>query len=121
MFEAIRKSRQISIIAIDRLGDYIDLLRIEMKLQGRELGVMLMGSAVGAVFALLAAVFLGFAVILTWWESPYRALAAWAVVILYACVALFGFALARRHKPGSALATLRDEIKRDAELVRESL
>lgn len=121
MFEAIRKSRQISIIALDRLGDYIELLRIEMKLQGRELGVMLLSSIVGAVFGLLATVFAGLAIILTWWDSPYRALAAWAVVLIYAGVAAFGFSLARKHKPGSALGTLRNEIKRDAQLVKESL
>lgn len=121
MFEAIRKSRQISIIAMDRLGDYLELLRIEMKLQGRELGVMLLSTAVGAIFGLMATLFVGVAIILTWWDSPFRALAAWSVVVLYAGIAAFGFSLARKHKPGSALTTLRDEIRRDAELVRESL
>lgn len=121
MFEAIRKSRQISIIAMDRLGDYLDLLRIEMKLQGRELGVMLLSTAVGAIFALMATLFVGVAIILTWWDSPYRALAAWLVVALYAGIAAFGFSLARKHKPGSALTSLRDEIRRDAQLVKESL
>jgi uncharacterized membrane protein YqjE len=121
VFEAIRKSKQISLIALDRLGDYIELLRIEMKLQGRELGMMLLSSAIGAVFGLLAVLFAGIAIIITWWDSPYRALAAWAVVLLYGGVAGFGFSLARKHKPGSALSTLRDEIKRDAALVRESL
>jgi len=121
VFEAIRKSRQISSIALDRLGDYIELLRIEMKLQGRELGVMLLGTAVGAVFGLLATIFIGVAIILTWWDSPYRALAAWGVVVLYAVVAAFGLLLASKHRPGSALGTLRDEIRRDAAVVRESL
>ena len=121
MFEAIKKSRQISIIALDRLGDYIDLLRIEMKLQGRELGVMLLSAIAGAVFGLLATIFLGVAIILTWWDSPYRTLAAWGVVVLYGVVAAIGLSFASKHRPGSALGTLRDEIRRDAAVVKESL
>lgn len=122
MFETIRKSKEISVIAKDRLGDYFELLRIEMKLQGRELGILALGSVVGAMFALIAVVFLGFAIIVSFWETEYRVLAAWLVMLLYAVIAGISFAIGLKHKPsGSALTTLRNELRRDVDLVKESI
>lgn len=122
MFETIRKSKEISVIAKDRLGDYFELLRIEMKLQGRELGIMALGGAVGAMFALIAVIFIGFAIIVTFWDTQYRALAAWLVVALYAVIAGVSFAVALKHKPSaSALETLRNELRRDVDLVKENI
>lgn len=122
MFQTIRKSREISVIAKDRLGDYFELLRIEMKLQGRELGVMALGTAAGALFALLAAIFVGFAIIVSFWDTEYRVLVAWLVVALYAVVAGVSFSIGLKHKPSaSALSTLRNELRRDVDLVKESI
>ncbi len=122
MFETLKKSRQLSIIALDRLGDYLSLLSIEMKLQGREIGVQIAGYTVATLCAIFMLLFLGIAIIVSFWDSEYRALAAWVVVALYAGGAGAGVSLARRHSSKiTALGTLCDEIKRDAALVRESL
>jgi uncharacterized membrane protein YqjE len=122
MFETLHKSKQISVIALDRLGDYIELLRIELKLQGRELAMQLLGFAVAGLFGLLAAIFVGVALIVSFWDSDYRGLAAWFVVALYLAVAGIGMWLSSKHKPAvSAFSTLRNELKRDADLVKESL
>lgn len=122
MFQTIRKSREISVIAKDRLGDYFELLRIEMKLQGRELAILAIGSVVGAVFALITAILLGFAIVVSFWETEYRTLAAWLVVALYAAIAAAGFVIGMKHKPsGSALTTLRNELRRDVDLVKENI
>lgn len=122
MFERLQKSKQISVIALDRLGDYIELLRIEMKLQSRELGMQIMGFAVAALFGFFAALFVGIAIIVSFWDSDYRGLAAWFVVALYLAGAGVGVWLAGKHKPDvSAFSTIREELRRDADLVRESL
>lgn len=122
MLEVLQKSKQLSVMALDRLGDYLALLRIEMKLQGREIGVQLIGYLAAAVFMLFALLFAGIALIVSFWDSDYRSIAAWAVVALYIGAAGAGVALARRHAHSTAtLTTLRDELKRDAALVRESL
>lgn len=122
VFETLHKSKQISVIALDRLGDYIELLRIELKLQGRELGMQVMGFAAAGLFGALAAIFAGVAIIVSFWDSEYRALAAWFVVALYLSAAGSGIWLASKHKPAaSAFSTLRSELKRDADLVKESL
>lgn len=122
MFQTIRKSREISVIAKDRLGDYFELLRIEMKLQGRELAVLAAGTAAGAIFALLTAIFIGLAIIVSFWDTQYRVLTAWLVVALYAVIAGVSFSIGLKHKPsGSALTTLRNEVRRDVDLVKESI
>jgi uncharacterized membrane protein YqjE len=122
VFETLKKSRQLSLIILDRLGDYLALLRLEMKMQGREIGIQIAGFAAAALCAVFALLFVGFAIIITFWDSPYRALAAWVVVALYALGMLAGWSLARSHAGKvNTLGTLRDEIRRDAALVRESL
>jgi uncharacterized membrane protein YqjE len=122
VLETLQKAKKLSVIALDRLGDYLALARIEMKLQGREIGVQVAGYAGAALCALFALLFLGVAVIVSFWDSDYRALAAWAVVLLYAAGAAAGIALARRHaRTAGGLGTLRDEFRRDVALVRESL
>lgn len=122
MLEALKKSRQLAAIALDRVSDYMALLRIEMKLQGREIGVQVAGYVAAAIFALFALLFIGIALIISFWDSDFRTLAAWVVVALYVGGAAAGIALARRHagreKP---LVALREEMRRDIALVRESL
>ncbi len=122
MLEVLKKSRQLAAIALDRVGDYLALLRIELKLQGREIGTQVAGYLAAAVFGLFALLFVGIAIIISFWDSDYRALAAWLVVLLYAGGAAAGIALARRHAGREApLQALRDEMRRDIALVRESL
>lgn len=122
MLKALQKSKQISVIALDRLGDYLALIQIEMKLQGRELGTQLAGYVLALMCAFFALLFTGVAIIATFWDSDYRNIAAWLVVALYAATAGAGISLARQHAGrGTGMMTLRDEIKRDVALVRESL
>jgi uncharacterized membrane protein YqjE len=122
VFETLEKTKQISVIALDRLGDYIELLRIELKLQGRELGLQLLGYVIAALFGVLSTIFIGIAIIVTFWDSDYRAIAGWAVVALYLAAAGGGIYLSRKHLyKGSAFSTLRTELKRDVDLVKESI
>lgn len=122
MLEALQKSKQLSFIAMERLGDYLALLRIEMKLQGRELGMQLAGYLLAALSFFFALLFAGIAMIVNFWDSDYRSLAAWIVVVLYLVMAAAGIALVRRHAGrATGMTTLREEIRRDVALVRESL
>lgn len=122
MFETLKKTKQLSLIALDRLGDYLALLQIEMKMQGRDMGMKVAGYAAAALCSVFALLFLGIAIIVSFWDSDHRALAAWVVVVLYAIGAGAGLSLARRHTGKTVgFSTLREEIRRDAALVRESL
>jgi uncharacterized membrane protein YqjE len=122
VFESLQKSKQISVIALDRLGDYMELLRIELRLQGREFAMQALGYAMAGLFGLFALLFIGIAIILSFWESEYLPVAAWAVVALYLAAAGAGVWLARKHtSTSSALQSLRTELKRDVDLVKETL
>ena len=122
MLEALQKSKQVSLFAMERLGDYLALLRIEMKLQGRELGVQLAGYLLVALSFFFVLLFTGIAIIVNFWDSDYRRLAAWVVVTLYLVMAAASIALVRRRTGRvSGMTTLREEIRRDVALIRESL
>ncbi len=122
MLEALRKSKQLSFMVLDRLGDYLALLRVEMKLQGREIGVQLIGYLAAALFMLFALLFIGIAIIVSFWDSDFRGLAAWFVVALYIGAAGIAVAMARRHATRTAaLESLRAEFRRDVALLRENL
>lgn len=122
MLESLQKSKQVSLFAMERLGDYLALLRIEMKLQGRELGVQLAGYLLAALSFFFVLLFTGIAIIVNFWDSDYRRLAAWVVVTLYLVMAAASIALVRRRTGrASGMTTLREEIRRDVALIRESL
>jgi uncharacterized membrane protein YqjE len=122
MLNALRKSKQLTSIALERLGDYLALLRIELQMQGREMRMQLLGFFTALMGALYGLLFIGVAIIVSFWDSEYRAIAAWITAALYLGLAGAGIAFARRHTGKAAvLTTLREEIKRDAELIRESL
>jgi uncharacterized membrane protein YqjE len=120
---AIQKSKTLSMIALDRVGDYLDLLKVEMKIRENELLVRAAGFAVAGIFGLLATVFLGVAIIVSFWESDYRALAAWFVVVLYGAIAGVTLRFCMKHVRSHASigSTLRSELQRDIEVIKESL
>ena len=121
MFAALKKSRQLYLITLDRCGDYFDLLRVEMKIRKHKIVLRIVGFTIAALFALLASAFLGLAIILTFWET-HRALAAWAVVLLYSGIAGISLALCVKQLRSDPIATtLRNEFHRDIETIRCSL
>lgn len=122
MFSALHKSRQLYLITLDRIGDYMDLLRVEMKIREYQLGIRAAGFAVALLFALLATIFLGLAIIITFWDSSLRTLAAWFVVLLYGGIAGVCFNLCMKHFRSPPLTTtLRGELQRDIDAIKESI
>lgn len=122
MISALHKSRQLYLITLDRVSDYFDLLRVELKIQEHNIALRIAGFAVAVLFSLLATVFLGLAIIVSFWDSPYRALAAWFVVLLYGGIAGVCLNLALKHFRSQPIAnTLRTEFRRDLEVIKESV
>lgn len=122
MFAALHKTKQLYIIALDRVGDYMDLLRVEVKIREQQLAMRIAGFAVALLFTLLATVFLGLAIIISFWSTDYRALAAWFVVLLYGGIAGFTFNLCMKHfKSPPLTTTIRGEMQRDLNIIKESL
>lgn len=122
MLAAIHKSKQLYLMTLDRVGDYMDLLKVELKIREQQLALRLAGFAVALLFALLATVFLGLAIIISFWGSEYRTLAAWFVVLLYGGIAGVCLNLALKHFRSPPLTTnLRGELQRDIDVIKESL
>jgi hypothetical protein len=122
LLHALQKSRQLSALALDRLGDYLALLRIELTLQGREIGAQIAAYVAAAFFAVFALFFVGMAIIISFWDSAYRGIAAWVVVAMYIGATGIALSAARRHAgKRTVLSSLSEEIKRDAALIRENL
>lgn len=122
MFETLEKAKQIAILTLGRLDDYMQLLRIEVKMQGKNLAIQIAGYLVAAFFAMLVVMFLGLAIIVSFWETDYRLIAAWGVVGLYAVLAGIGLLIASLHRyKGSAIGVISEELKRDVEMVKETV
>jgi uncharacterized membrane protein YqjE len=121
MTTVLQKSRLLSTIVLERVGDYLDLLRIEIKIREHDLQVKLIGFAIAGLFALLVTIFFGLAVIVSFWDSPYRAAAAWFVVAFYAIIAGISVVICLRHvQPQSIASSLRTELQRDIVMLKES-
>jgi len=120
MFETIEKARQLGVITLERIGDYLELLRISVEIQGRNLKKRIISFVVVALFAVLSLIFLGLAIIVTCWDTPYRVTAAWGVTAFYALIALGAYVSSQSQpSPVSALDTLRDEVQQDIKLMKD--
>lgn len=122
MLSALHKSKQIYIIALDRIGDYLDLLRVEMKIREQQLAIRIAGFTVAVLFTLLATIFFGLAIIVSFWGTDYRALAAWFVVVLYGAIAGISYSMCVKHFRSQPLTTtLRSQLQRDIDVIKESI
>lgn len=122
MLSALHKSKQLYLITLDRITDYLDLLKVEMKIREYQLAFRLAGFAAAFLFGLLATIFLGLAIIISFWDTSFRILAAWVVVALYGAVA--GVSLyycIERFRSPPLSATLRHELQRDINVIKENL
>jgi uncharacterized membrane protein YqjE len=122
MLSTLQKSKQLYVIVLDRISDYLDLLKVELKIREQQLAMRIAGFAVAALFGLLAIVFFGLAVIVSFWDSSYRPLAAWFVVLLYGGIAAIALNLCLKHFRSPPLTNmLRSELNRDLQAIKESL
>ncbi|MBA4141630.1 MAG: phage holin family protein [Nitrosospira sp.] len=120
MFETIRKARQMGAIALERVDDYVELLKISAEIQGQNLKRRVVGYVVIGVFAILSLIFLGLAVIVTCWDTPYRLVAAWGVAAFYALGAfLLYINIPDRADSVSAFDTVRQELQQDIKLMKD--
>jgi uncharacterized membrane protein YqjE len=122
VFEKLKKSKQLSLMMFERASDYLSLVGIEAKIQGKLLIKQVVGYAIAALFGLISLLFLGAAVIITFWETDYRILVAWLVFAVFLIVAGIGVFIARKHvSPQAPFNAVRNELQRDIDLVKESL
>jgi len=122
MFDTIRKSRQIGNLVVDRAGDYLELMRIELEIQRHELLKRAAAFAIMGLAVLLSAIFVGFAVITSFWDTPYREMSAWFVAALFVVTGVIAyFAFSGSARMESAIAEVSRELQQDIKLAREMM
>ncbi|HEY6044513.1 MAG TPA: phage holin family protein [Nitrosospira sp.] len=120
MFETVKKARQLAMIALERVGDYLELLKVSAEIQGQNFIKRVISALVVALFAILSLIFLGAAVIVTCWDTPYRVISAWGVAGFYAVIAFGAYIAApSRTDSVSAFDTLRSELQQDVKLMKD--
>ena len=120
MFETIKKARRLAAIALERVDDYLELIRISVEIQGRSLKKRIISFVIVMLFAALSLIFLGLAIIVTCWDTPYRAAAAWGVMACYALIAFVAYMGSQdKTRPASTFDTLRDELRQDVKLMKD--
>jgi uncharacterized membrane protein YqjE len=122
VFDAIEKAKQVGVIVLERMEDYLELIRLDVEIQRHNFIQRILSYAITGICFLIAFVFFGFAIVVSFWETPYRILVAWIVVAFYA--ALAALALARAKKRGrreSALSSLSHELQEDIKLIKDLL
>lgn len=120
MFESITKARQLGALVLERVGDYLELLKISAAIQGQNLRKRIISYAMVALFAVLSLVFAGLAVIVTCWDTPYRVISAWGVVAFYALGTFLFFLTAPSQADSvSAFDTVREELQQDIKLMKD--
>ena len=122
MLSSLYRSKQISVMVIDRLSDYLSLARIELQLQGREIFMQALLYSAAALFLFFILLFFGVAIVTSFWDTPHRILAAWSAVLLYTLGAVISINIAKRHALKiTGLHALSQEMKQDAAIVRQAL
>ncbi len=120
MFETIKKARRLAAIALERVDDYLELIRISVEIQGQSLKKRIISFVIVMLFAALSLIFLGLAIIVTCWDTPYRAAAAWGVMACYALIAFVAYMGSQdKTRPASTFDTLRDELRQDVKLMKD--
>lgn len=120
MFETIKKAKRLAAIALERVDDYLELIRISVEIQGQSLKKRVISFVIVTLFAALSLIFLGLAIIVTCWDTPYRAAAAWGVMACYALIAFVAYMGSQdKTRPASTFDTLRDEIRQDVKLMKD--
>jgi uncharacterized membrane protein YqjE len=116
MFRRVHRVRGALHFIVERLPGYGPPLQEDLKGFRDELVKATVGASVAAVAGLIFACFLSIAVIVTFWATHARILAAWMVCILWGLLAIVGLAFARRAVSGPLPFKLtRQALERDYE------
>jgi uncharacterized membrane protein YqjE len=119
MFKTIEKARLLGALALERVDEYLELVKISVEIQGQQLKRRFIHLMMVALFTVLALIFLGLALIVTFWDTPYRLMAAWGVAGAYALVAFLTYMATPVPHAASTFDTVRDELQEDIKLMKD--
>ena len=119
MWGRLARAKTIATFASWRVGDYAELLKIEIAQYRKALVLSMVGLIALALCGLATAAFVSVAVLVTYWETDIRIQVAWGIAACWAILALAALWLARRisHEE-QPFATLAEQLRLDIEAVK---
>jgi len=117
--ERLRRLRHIAEFAANRMGDYVELVGIELSLYRSALVTTLL-SCVALLFCALGTLaFVSVAVVVSFWDTPQRGLAAWLMAGAWLLITLIALYVAVRNAPRSSpFAELSRQVRLDTDAAR---
>jgi len=96
VLQKIRDSIALAHFVRERLPHYGPLVSGELQCFRDEIVRATVGAGLAMVSSLLFACFVSAAIIISFWNGPYRTVAAWLICALWGLVAIAGFRIARK-------------------------
>jgi uncharacterized membrane protein YqjE len=97
------------------------LAKLEWIEERRRLVTAAVGIAIAAVFGFVGVIFVGAAIVVGFWDTPYRLAAAIAVAVIAVLAAVFGLTSARGALKRPMFDETRAELARDWRKISDSL
>lgn len=122
MFNSLRRIKQFGKFIRERSGDYARLFFLEIEIQKQLFFNRLICIIIFSLSVFLSVIFLGIALIVSFWDTPYRILVAWlvfAMFILIMIICAFIYSRNRINKP--MFYEMKAELKNDLGLMKDML
>ncbi|ARQ46931.1 hypothetical protein BRW84_10390 [Oxalobacter formigenes OXCC13] len=122
MFNSLRRIKQFGKFMQERSGDYARLFFLEIEIQKQLFFNRLICIIIFSLSVFLSVIFLGIALIVSFWDTPYRILVAWLVFtmfILIMIICAFIYSHNRINKP--MFYEMKAELKNDLSLMKDML
>ncbi|MFJ1298939.1 phage holin family protein [Pseudomonadota bacterium AL_CKDN230030165-1A_HGKHYDSX7] len=108
--------------AAGRLGQYAELLHIEMAMYRQSLVRSLIALVALVLTGMGAAAFISIAVLVHYWDTPWRRTAGWAIAGVWFAIALISFLVVRRGVPdGLPFQSVGEQMRLDADALRDAM
>ncbi|QEI06996.1 phage holin family protein [Pigmentiphaga aceris] len=116
---ALARYKRIAEFAASRVGDYTELCALELATYRNAL-VSMISAYVAMIFcAIFALGFFSLAVLVSFWDSDYRVIAAWSIFAAWLVLAVLAFVIARKSAPDAApQSILSQQIKLDLDTIK---
>jgi uncharacterized membrane protein YqjE len=115
----LARYKRITEFAVSRLGDYAELCSLEL-VTYRSALVSMVSAYVAMIFcAIFALGFFSLAVLVSFWDSSHRVVAAWSIFAAWLLLAIAAFVVARKSTPDAApQSILSQQIKLDLDAIK---
>lgn len=122
MFNSLRRIKQFGKFMQERSGDYARLFFLEIEIQKQLFFNRLICIIIFSLSVFLSVIFLGIALIVSFWDTPYRILVAWLVFTMFILIMIIcAFIYSHNHINKPMFYEMKAELKNDLSLMKDML